>query len=65
MTKLFRFRAADFSDGNKISDSDKPYIAYAVENKIVLGDNGNLNLENNVTRAETAALINRALKIKK
>ena len=57
--------AADFSDGNKISDSDKPYIAYAVENKIVLGDNGNLNLENNVTRAETAALINRALKIKK
>ena len=57
--------AADFSDGNKISDSDKPYIAYAVENKIVLGDNGKLNLENNVTRAETAALISRALKLKK
>ena len=57
--------AVDFSDGNKISDSDKPYIAYAVENKIVLGDNGKLNLENNVTRAETAALISRALKLKK
>ena len=56
--------AADFSDGNKISDNDKPYIAYAVENKIVLGDKGKLNLENNVTRAETAALINRALKLK-
>ena len=57
--------ADDFSDGNKISDSDKPYIAYAVENKIVLGDSGRLNLENNVTRAETAALISRALKFKK
>ena len=57
--------AADFSDGNSINEINKPYIAYAVENKIVLGDNGKLNLENNVTRAETAALINRALKIKK
>ena len=56
--------AADFSDGNSINEIDKPYIAYAVENKIVLGDNSRLNLENNVTRAETAALINRALKLK-
>ena len=54
-----------FSDADSISADDERYIAYAVKSGLVLGYDGRLNLADNVTRAETAALICRALKLAK
>lgn len=50
-----------FSDGNTVSEGNKKYIAYAIETKLVVGYDGRLNLDSNVTRAETACLIHRAM----
>ena len=54
-----------FSDADSISADDERYIAYAVKSGLVLGYDGRLNLADNVTRAETAALICRAMKLAK
>ena len=54
-----------FSDADSISADDEQYIAYAVKSGLVLGYDGSLNLADNVTRAETAALICRAMKLAK
>ena len=54
-----------FSDADSISADDEQYIAYAVKSGLVLGYDGRLNLADNVTRAETAALICRAMKLAK
>lgn len=54
-----------FSDYETISEKNKAYIAYAIECELVVGYNGNLYLENEVTRAETAVLLYRAMKLLK
>ena len=52
-----------FSDADSISADNERYIAYAVKSGLVLGYDGRLNLADDVTRAETAALICRAMKL--
>ena len=55
----------NFTDGADIASGNEKYIAYAIENKLVLGYDGKLNINDNVTRAETAALICRATDLAK
>ena len=54
-----------FNDCETINAEDRQYIAYAIDAGLVKGYDGKLNPEDNVTRAETAALLCRALKIEK
>lgn len=54
-----------FNDCETINAEDRQYIAYAIDSGLVKGYDGKLNPEDNVTRAETAALLCRALKIEK
>ena len=54
-----------FNDCDTINAEDRQYIAYAIGAGLVKGYDGKLNPEDNVTRAETAALLCRALKIEK
>ena len=46
----------------KITKNEK-YIAYAIQTKLVVGYDGKLYLDSNVTRAETACLIYRAMSL--
>ena len=55
----------NFTDEADIASGNEKYIAYAIENKLVLGYDGKLNINDNVTRAETAALICRATDLAK
>ena len=50
-----------FDDCADISNGNEKYIAYAVKSGLVVGYNKKLNLKSDVTRAETACLIHRAI----
>lgn len=50
-----------FSDIEGLTETEKKYISYAVQNKLVFGFDGKLCPHDSVTRAETAALLRRAM----
>lgn len=54
-----------FSDGETIKDDNRKYIAYAVNSKLAVGYGGKLYTDSNVTRAETAVLLSRAVELNK
>lgn len=53
-----------YTDADGMTEEIARYIAYAVNSKLAVGYDGKLNLSDNVTRAETAALIHRAMLLK-
>ena len=54
-----------FSDGETITDDNRKYIAYAVNSKLAVGYGGKHYTDSNVTRAETAVLLSRAVELNK
>lgn len=52
-----------FSDGSTVSEKNEKYIAYSIQTKLVVGYDGRLYLDSDVTRAETACLIYRAMSL--
>ncbi|MCR8635484.1 cadherin-like beta sandwich domain-containing protein [Paenibacillus radicis (ex Xue et al. 2023)] len=57
VTKQLEF----FTDGSKIPAWAKKDLAVAVKNNILQGDNGQISADDNVTRAQTAAMLRRLL----
>ncbi|MBO9599244.1 MAG: S-layer homology domain-containing protein, partial [Cohnella sp.] len=51
-----------FSDGDKVAGWSRASVAAAVQLHLLQGSNGKLDLEANLTRAETAALVRRLLR---
>jgi len=50
-----------FTDSNALADWAKESIALSIKNEIVNGYNAKLNPKDNITRAETAAMVRRTL----
>lgn len=65
LAKAFHFKSKDaqkldaFADAKGLSDEDRPYIASLVDQGIVVGSNGKLDLGSRITRAEFAAIMDR------
>lgn len=47
----------NYSDGNKVSSWAKEAMQWAVDNKVVMGDQNKLNPNGNATRAENASML--------
>lgn len=53
---------SQFADVQDIPDWAKESVIYCLDNKLLLGSNGRINPDKNITRAETATLLLRFLK---
>ena len=46
-----------FADGSNVSLWAVPYVSYLADNNVIVGDNGNIRPQDNITRAEMASII--------